>query len=147
MSQSKRIPRRDSLRAGALSLLGLNLPDWLRLRQAMAAEALTGGTDRPRAKACIFLFMWGGPAHQDTWDMKPLAPSEYRGEFQPIQTRVPGLQICEHLPKLAARADKLAIIRSMTHDDVDHTSATHYPLTGRATPRRGGALCHAPAGK
>ena len=140
MSQSKRIPRRDSLRAGALSLLGLNLPDWLRLRQAMAAEALTGGTDRPRAKACIFLFMWGGPAHQDTWDMKPLAPSEYRGEFQPIQTRVPGLQICEHLPKLAARADKLAIIRSMTHDDVDHTSATHYPLTGRATPRRGGAL-------
>ena len=115
----------------------------------MAAEVLTGGTDRPRAKACIFLFMWGGPAHQDTWDMKPLAPAEYRGEFQPIQTRVPGLQICEHLPKLAARADKLAIIRSMTHDDVDHTSATHYPLTSRCGP--GGRLAeywigHFPAG-
>jgi hypothetical protein len=106
----------------------------------MAAEPRAGSLDRPRAKACIFLFMWGGPAHQDTWDMKPNAPREYRGEFQPIDTNVPGFQICEHMPLLSQRADKLAVIRSMTHDDVDHTSATHYPLTGRATPRRGAAL-------
>ena len=137
MIERYRIPRRDTLKVGSLSLLGLNLPDWLRLRQVMADES---ARDRKRAKACIFLFMWGGPAHQDTWDMKPKAPSEYRGEFRPINTNVTGLQICEHLPMLAQRADKLAVIRSMTHDDVDHTSATHYPLTGRGTPRRGGAL-------
>jgi hypothetical protein len=140
MAKSHRLPRREALKAGSLSLLGLNLPDWLQLRQAMAAESASHPENRPRAKACIFLFMWGGPAHQDTWDMKPTAPSEYRGDFRPIDTNVPGLQICEHLPLLAQRADKLAVIRSMTHDDVDHTSATHYPLTGRATPRRGGAL-------
>ena len=128
------------LKVGSLGLLGSNLPGWLRHGQMMAAESASHQADRPRAKACIFLFMWGGPAHQDTWDMKPNAPSEYRGDFRPIQTNVTDLQICEHLPLLAQRADKLAVIRSMTHDDVDHTSATHYPLTGRATPRRGGAL-------
>ena len=78
--------------------------------------------------------MWGGPAQQDTWDMKPDAPAEYRGEFKPIPTTVPGLQICEHLPRLAKRADKLCLIRSMTHADVNHTTATHYLLTGRPAP-------------
>lgn len=112
--------RREFLRAGSIPLLGLGLP------RLLAAPA------RPRkAKACILLFMWGGPAHQDTWDMKPSAPAEYRGPFQPISTNVPGLQVCEHLPKLARRADRLAVLRSMTHDDVNHTSATHYLLTGR----------------
>ena len=140
MSKSQQIRRRDCLKAGGLSLLGLDLPSWYQLRQAVAAESVGESATRPRAKACIFLFMWGGPAHQDTWDMKPTAPSEYRGEFRPIDTNVPGLQICEHLPLLAQRADKLAVIRSMTHDDVDHTSATHYPLTGKGTPRRGASL-------
>ncbi len=132
--------RREYLRAGALSVLGLDLPQWLHMNAAARAESAGTGNQRPRAKACIFLFMWGGPAHQDTWDMKPSAPSEYRGDFQQIDTNVSGLQICEHLPLLARRADKLAVIRSMTHDDVDHTSATHFPLTGRATPRRGAPL-------
>ena len=131
------VRRRDCLRAGTVSLLGLDLPRWFQMRQAISAETSNAKHDRRRAKACIFLFMWGGPAHQDTWDMKPNAPAEYRGDFQPIDTNVPGLQICEHLPMLAQRADQLAVIRSMTHDDVDHTSATHYPLTGRASPRRG----------
>src|SRR5262249_8147688 len=89
------------------------------------------------AKACILLFMWGGPAHQDTWDLKPEAPVEYRGEFKPIATNVPGVHICEHLPRLARMTDKLAIIRSMTHGDVDHTGATHPLLTGHDLPRRG----------
>ena len=120
--------------------MGLDLPGWFGLQQSNRALANEIAARRPRAKACIFLFMWGGPAHQDTWDMKPNAPLEYRGEFNPINTKVPGVQICEHLPLLAQRADQLAIIRSMTHDDVDHTTATHYPLTGRGIPRRGGAL-------
>jgi len=80
--------------------------------------------------------MWGGPAQQDTWDMKPEAPAEYRGEFQQIATTVPGLRICEHLPRMAQRAHKLAVLRSLTHDDVDHTSATHWMLTGKPNPRR-----------
>jgi uncharacterized protein (DUF1501 family) len=122
------VDRREFLRAGALSLYGLGLPHLLAGR-ARAAPA------QPRARACILLFMWGGPAQQDTWDPKPDAPVEFRGEFQSIATRVPGLRVCEHLPRLAARADRLALIRSMTHEDVDHTSATHLLLTGRANPR------------
>lgn len=130
--------RREYLRAGALSTLGLDVAFW---SAAQFAHAVPTSHAKPaRAKACIFLFMWGGPAHQDTWDMKPNAPAEYRGEFQPISTNVPGLQICEHLPKLAQHADKLAVIRSMTHGDVDHTTATHAPLTGREVPRRGAPL-------
>jgi hypothetical protein len=123
------IHRRDFLRAGSLPLLGLGLPELLRARESAGAKL-------GRAKACIVLFMWGGPAQQDTWDLKPDAPDNYRGEFKPIATKLPGVQICEHLPKLAARMDKLALIRSMTHDDVDHTSATHFMLTGRGRPNR-----------
>jgi uncharacterized protein (DUF1501 family) len=123
------VSRREFLRAGSLSLFGLGLPGLLGVR----ADA-----PRRRARACILLFMWGGPAQQDTWDLKPDAPVEFRGEFRPIATAVPGLRICEHLPRLAHQAHRLALIRSMTHDDVDHTSATHFLLTGRANPR--GAL-------
>jgi hypothetical protein len=121
------VPRRDVLRAGALSLFGLGLPSLLRAAEPPAAP-------KPRAKACILLFMWGGPAQQDTWDMKPDAPDVYRGEFKPVQTAVPGLQVCEHLPKLAKRAKDLCLIRSMTHSDVNHTTATHHLLTGKPAP-------------
>jgi uncharacterized protein (DUF1501 family) len=123
--------RREFLRAGSVPLLGLGLP------QLLQARATAG---RGRAKACILLFMWGGPSQQDTWDLKPGAPAEYRGEFRPIKTNVPGIEICEHLPRLARHADKLAIIRSMTHGDVDHTTATHHLLAGREVPKRGAAL-------
>ncbi len=130
--QTTKMGRREFLRAGTLGLYGLTLPQLLQ-GQAQA------NTERParRAKACIILFMWGGPTQQDTWDMKPDAPSEYRGEFRPISTKVPGLQICEHMPRIAQYTDKLAVIRSMTHDDVNHTTATHYLLTGRGVPNRG----------
>ncbi len=121
--------RRELLQVGSLGLLGLGLPELLQARADMPT--------RGRARACILLFMWGGPAQQDTWDMKPDAPAEYRGEFQPIPTRVPGVQIGEHLPRLASRMDQLALLRAMTHTDVDHTTATHYLLTGRGVPRRG----------
>jgi uncharacterized protein (DUF1501 family) len=120
------VPRREFLRAGSLSLFGLGLPGLLQARATPLA--------RKPAKACIVLFMWGGPAQQDTWDMKPDAPDVYRGEFKPIATAVPGLRICEHLPLLAQRADRLCLIRSMTHGDVNHTTATHHLLTGKPAP-------------
>jgi uncharacterized protein (DUF1501 family) len=126
--------RREFLRAGALPLVGLGLP------QLLAGRAAATTSSPPRAKACIVLFMWGGPAQQDTWDLKPDAPAEYRGEFKPIRTNVPGIQVCEHLPRLARHADKLALLRAMTHDNVDHTVATHFLLTGRGLPRPGAAL-------
>ncbi len=129
--QAAPMGRREFLRAGSLGLLGLGLPQLLHARAAVAAPG------KPRVKACILLFMWGGPAHQDTWDPKPDAPAEYRGEFRPIPTSVPGLHVCEHLPRLARQAHRLAVIRSMTHTDVDHTTGTHYLLTGRGVPRRG----------
>ncbi len=123
-----RVNRREFLRVGTLSLFGLGTS------QLLASQSSLSGLVA-KAKACIVLFMWGGPAQQDTWDLKPDAPEVYRGEFRPISTTVPGLQICEHLPRLAQRAQKLAVIRSMTHDDVDHTSATHLLLTGKPNPR------------
>src|SRR6516225_3903795 len=125
------VSRREFLRAGALSLFGLSMPQLLCGR----AQA---GSARPRARACILLFMWGGPAQQDTWDPKPYAPAEYRGEFGTIPTRTPGVRVCEHLPRLARHTDKLALLRAMTHTDVDHTTATHFLLTGQGVPRRGG---------
>ncbi len=84
-----------------------------------------------RAKSCILVYLFGGPSHVDIWDMKPDAPVGIRGEFQPIATNVPGIQITEHLPKLARRMDRLAIVRSMTHGDSSHGSACHTMMTGR----------------
>jgi hypothetical protein len=128
--------RREYLRAGSLSLLGLGLPQFLQAR-ARLSSGPGDGAGKGRAKACILLFMWGGPAQMDTWDPKPGAPAEYRGEFKPIPTNVRGIQVCEHLPRLARIADRLALVRSMTHGDVDHTTATHALLTGHDLPARG----------
>jgi hypothetical protein len=128
---SRQFRRREVVRAGSLSLLGMGLPGLLSGRaRAEAAASVPAGGSFGRAKACILLFMWGGPAQQETWDLKPDAPAEVRGTFNPIATRVPGIDICEHFPLLAQRTDKLAIIRSMTHNNVDHTVATHFLLTG-----------------
>jgi Protein of unknown function (DUF1501) len=133
------------LRAGGLSLFGLSCGSLLRGRaQAESARSATPlpGRSFGRAKSCILLFMWGGPAHQDTWDLKPHAPAEVRGEFMPIATSVPGIEICEHFPLLARRTDKLAIVRSMTHEDVNHTTATHNLLTGQPSPPLSADLRH-----
>jgi hypothetical protein len=124
MFQLHPVLRRDFLKVGPASLMGLGLPSLMP-----ASEV-----PRKRAKACIVLFMWGGPAQQDTWDMKPDAQVEFRGEFKPISTNVPGIQVSEHLPRLASRADRLCLIRSMTHTDVNHLTATHHLLTGRPAP-------------
>jgi hypothetical protein len=119
-------------------MLGLSLPDLLRSRSMNAAAAshmadvgsALAGNFFGKAKSCIVVFLFGAPAHQDTWDMKPDAPSEMRGEFKPISTSVPGIVVCEHLPRLAQIANRLAIVRSVTHPDNTHTVAMHYMLTG-----------------
>lgn len=124
--------RRDWLRVGGLGLAscgGLGLPGLWQGR-ARAADSATRGAGFGRAKSCIVLFMFGAPAHQDTFDLKPDAPAEVRGEFRPIATRVPGIQITEHLPRLAQLSDRYALIRSVTHPDNTHTVAMHYMLTG-----------------
>lgn len=131
--------RREVLRAGSLALFGMSLPQLLQARSAAAAAAgAVGPGSFGRAKRCILLFMWGGPAQQDTWDMKPDSASEYRGPFRPIPTNVDGIQICEHFPLLAKRCDRLAIVRSVHHPDVNHLTATHFLLTGQDMPNRQG---------
>ena len=137
LRKAQRATRREILRAGGLGLLGLNLPTLLQARER-STPVPARSSSFGRAKSCILLFMWGGPAQQETWDLKPDAPEQVRGEFRPIATNVPGMLISEHFPMLARRADKLAIIRSVHHADVNHTTATHELLTGRPIPRPGG---------
>jgi uncharacterized protein (DUF1501 family) len=117
------ITRRDLLQAGTVGLMGLSLADVHALR----AE---GGT-RP-TKSVIYIFLSGGLAQHDSFDPKPDAADTIRGEFQPIATRTTGLQICEHLPRLASRSDKWALIRSLTHRSNDHSLGHHIMLTGRS---------------
>jgi hypothetical protein len=124
------VTRREALQVGALGTLGLGLPSVLRAHAANAAESASGHTFG-RAKRVILLFMWGGPAHQDTWDLKPDGPDTTRGEFLPIATNVPGIHISEHFPHIARHADKLAIIRSVGQDDNNHSTGAHAGLTGR----------------
>ncbi len=107
------ISRRNFLRIGALSLGGLALPEVLR------AQAQSGALSK---KAIIMIFLPGGPPHQDMFDLKTEAPSEIRGEFSPIRTNVPGIQICELMPRMAGMMDKLAIIRSMVGATTSHAS-------------------------
>ena len=123
--------RRHMLEIGGLSLLGLGTGDLLKLQAATARAA--GGTT-PRAKSCVFLFLFGGPSHIDLWDMKAEAPVEVRGEFRQVATSQPGIHICEHLPRLAARIDKLCLLRSMTHAMNVHGPAMSELYTGRPYP-------------
>lgn len=118
---------------GSACGLGIGLSELLAGRSAASETAEATPSAVPgfgRAKHCIVLFMFGAPAHQDTWDMKPDAPSDVRGEFQPIASRVPGIQVSEHLPRLARLTDRFTQIRSVTHPDNTHTVAMHYMLTG-----------------
>src|SRR5262245_44302674 len=109
-----RVSRRDFLRIGGLALGGLSMPEILR------AKARTGiGSSK---KAVIMVFLSGGPPHQDMVDLKSEAPAEIRGEFNPIATNVPGIEICEHLPRLARITDKLAILRSIVGSEGHHAS-------------------------
>src|SRR5262245_31546984 len=120
------LTRRDWLHIGGLGMLGLGLSDFLALPAARAAAP------RPRrfgqAKACILLYKYGSPPQHETFDPKPGAPAEVRGEFRTIATRVPGLRICEHLPRTARIMDRLTVVRSLTHPYPLH--GTVYAMTG-----------------
>lgn len=119
------LSRRRMLRVGASGLFGgLSLPTLLQL-QATAATSLPA-----KAKACIFLMLEGGPSHIDMWDLKPDAPSEIRGPFSPISTKVPGTQIGEILPLCSQIVDKFTILRSHSHKDNAHQTGRHWVLTG-----------------
>ena len=114
--------RRGFLHAGLAAAGGLTLTDLLRL-EARAPNAARG-------RSMVVLWLWGGPSHMETFDLKPDAPTEYRGEFRPIDTTVPGVRISEHLPRLARVADKFVLVRSLSHESTGHVNSTHTVLTG-----------------
>ncbi len=118
------VSRRSFLHAGALGIGGLGLGDLMAARAHAAASA-------PKDTACIFVWLPGGPPHMEMYDMKPDAPSEYRGEFSPIRTNVPGMEVCELLPMQAKIADKFSIIRSVHHKFADHGGGHKRFMTGR----------------
>lgn len=120
------LSRRQLLRSCALQVGALGTT--LSLSQFLRAQAAGGQTDS--GQSAILVFLGGGPSHQDTFDMKPAAPAEYRGQFSPARTSAPGVEICEHLPKLARRADRYAVIRGITHSLADHGLGTRYLMTG-----------------
>jgi len=126
--------RRTVLRIGGLGLFGLALPHLLCGRARAAARQ-----SRPRsfgqAKSCVLIFLKGGPSQIDTFDMKPAAPLEIRGQFRPIATSVPGIQVCEHLPFLAQQAQRFTVLRSLCHQDNNHASAAYEMSTGHVYPR------------
>ncbi|MEZ6072946.1 MAG: DUF1501 domain-containing protein [Pirellulales bacterium] len=123
--------RRKLLHVGGLSLLGLNTLDLAQLR---AQSPLNSLANPHRVNSCVFVFLFGGPSHIDLWDMKPNAPAEVRGEFNPANTCVPGIQISEHLPMLSQQMDKLCLLRSMTHQMNVHGPACSEMFTGRKYP-------------
>lgn len=131
--------RRELLKVGALGA-GLTLSQYLRLQAAAPVEH--------GKRSAIFIFLEGAPSHQDTFDLKPNAPAEVRGEFKPISTNVSGIQICEHMPMLAERAQKYAIVRGVTHNVADHGLAKKYLLTGNKSsqtvsyPEYGSVVSH-----
>jgi Protein of unknown function (DUF1501) len=126
------MPRRDFIQLGVLGALGMGFSDLLRLR----ANAGQGPIRAANGKNvnCIMVWLDGGPSHFETFDPKPDAPSEIRGELKPIQTSVPGIHFCEAIPKLAKIADKFTVVRSICHKDPNHGGGNHYMMTGAPTP-------------
>src|SRR5215210_6923947 len=122
------VSRREWLRVGGLSALGLSLPNLLRAGERPASSPMPPsqlarglqGTMFGRAKNVIFLWLQGGPPQHETFDPKPEAPVEMRGPFRPIVTNVPGIRFCELLPRIARRADRLAVVRSLATNDDNH---------------------------
>ena len=126
MSHPCPLDRRQLLSLGGCGFLGLTLP------RLLAAE--TRPAPRARAKSVIFLYQFGGPSQLDMFDMKPQAPEGIRGPLKPAATNVPGLSICEQLPRVAQMMDKVTLVRSMHHTMKNHNSASYYALTGHAPP-------------
>ena len=125
------VSRRGLLQAGYSGLFGLGLSSILSGRERVAAAE---ANSQPKPKSVLLIFLSGAMSHIDTFDMKPEAPLEIRGDFQPIATSIPGYSICEHLPQLAARANKYAVVRSFSHEDNNHTQSAHHITTGEKQP-------------
>ena len=124
--------RREAMRIGGLGAFGLSLPQLLRAENSSASQEQSASTHSARktAKSCIVLFLTGGPAQHSTWDPKPDAPDDIRGEFRPIDTCVPGIQFGELLGQTATHADKMCVLRAMSSKDNAHSSSGYYMLTG-----------------
>lgn len=125
------ITRREALCVGGLSAFGLRLPELLAAR----AASPTGVPGFGRARACIILWMTGGPSQHETWDPKPDTPAEVRGPFQPISSRLPGLHVCEHMPRTAAITDRLCVLRGFYTNNDGHSGGSYEMLTGTEHPR------------
>ena len=123
--------RRDCLQLGLGALFGCGLVDALRLRGLAAAADATPAARR--ATSCILIWMDGGPTHYETFDPKPDAPKEIRGDYPPIATKIPGVRFSKHMTRLASIADKLAIVRSIQHNQGNHGAGNHYMMTGAPT--------------
>ena len=126
------IRRRDFLTVGALGT-GLTLAGYLRLSAAAGVSPARAGKleAKSHAKSAIFINLGGGPSHTDTFDLKPTAPTEYRGSFKPIATKSAGMQLCEHLPKMAKSSSHFALLRSVTHTLAAHELGTLYVNSGK----------------
>jgi hypothetical protein len=134
MSPKQPFNRREALKLATGGYLGLNLGGLLGAQSAQAAVS-NGILGEAKIRSCIVLFYYGGPSHLDTFDMKPDAPQEIRGEFKPISTSVPGIQVSEHLPHTAKVMHHVAVVRSMHHTNRLHDSASTETLTGRQSPQ------------
>src|SRR5262249_42744416 len=108
-------------------------PDLVRAEKAIAANPAVG-LKPGKAKSCIFVFLWGGPPQQDLWDLKPEAPAGIRSLFQPIRTLVPGIDICDQMPRLAQVMDKVTILRTLSHPSNEHEASVYHMLTGKQNP-------------
>lgn len=128
----KQLNRRGVLQIGSSALAGVGLGQVLGARVRAAESVAPASGVKP--KSVLIVFLTGAASHHDTFDLKPEAPAEIRGEFQPIATPIPGYYVGEHLPLLAARADKYAIVRSLSHSDNNHLMSTHHVLTGTVQP-------------
>ncbi len=128
------VSRREMLRLGGLSCLGLSLPTLLETHVKAASTKIIPRESFGRAKSCLLIFLGGGPPQHETFDPKPEAPMEIRGEFRAIRTKVPGMQFSELLPRTAQIADRLAVIRSMTTDVNSHSSSGYWMMTGYPHP-------------
>jgi len=126
--------RRDFLKLGLGSFMGLGMVDLLRQRALATQVARAAGKPSPANVNCILVWMDGGPSHYESFDPKPDAPTDIRGEFKPIKTSVPGVYFSEVVPKLAGVADRISVVRSICHKDPNHGGGNHYMMTGMPTP-------------
>jgi hypothetical protein len=128
------INRRELLQVGYSGLMGISLSTILGGQAAAAEARRSSGQAAKKPKSVILIFLTGAPSHLDTFDMKPDAPDGIRGEYRPIASRTSGLLVCEHLPRLAARTDKFAVVRTLSHRDNNHLMSSHHLLTGHFQP-------------